>query len=274
MAATSQIAELFNDYDGFTEKFKPKKTTDDCYTPDAIYDVILSFCCDRYGVEPSQVVRPFWPGADYTSEDYAGKVVIDNPPFSIMSKVVAYYIEHGVKFFLFCPGLTAFNPRRYVMELAHVFAGQAIEYENGAKVRTEFVTNLEPAGVVAVTVPGLGAKIKEATDKLRIKSKKQTQKYSYPANVLTAARLSRLAHNGASVAIKANECYSAPALDSQVECGKAIFGGGLVVTDSVADAILAEEKQAKERREVAEHALETVWELSERERSMLEALGQ
>lgn len=23
----------FNDYDGFVEKFKPKKTTDDCYTP-------------------------------------------------------------------------------------------------------------------------------------------------------------------------------------------------------------------------------------------------
>lgn len=23
----------FEDYDGFVEKFKPKKTTDDCYTP-------------------------------------------------------------------------------------------------------------------------------------------------------------------------------------------------------------------------------------------------
>ena len=23
---------LFNDYEGFVEKFKPKKTTDDCYT--------------------------------------------------------------------------------------------------------------------------------------------------------------------------------------------------------------------------------------------------
>lgn len=25
--------ETFNDYDEFTEKFKPKLTTDDCYTP-------------------------------------------------------------------------------------------------------------------------------------------------------------------------------------------------------------------------------------------------
>lgn len=25
--------EKFNDYEGFVDKFKPKKTTDDCYTP-------------------------------------------------------------------------------------------------------------------------------------------------------------------------------------------------------------------------------------------------
>lgn len=25
--------EKFNDYDGFVAKFKPKKTTDDCYPP-------------------------------------------------------------------------------------------------------------------------------------------------------------------------------------------------------------------------------------------------
>ena len=32
---------LFNDYEGFVEKFKPKKTTDDCYTPPAVYDYVL-----------------------------------------------------------------------------------------------------------------------------------------------------------------------------------------------------------------------------------------
>ncbi len=30
---TMSKKEKFNDYDGFVEKFKPKKTTDDCYTP-------------------------------------------------------------------------------------------------------------------------------------------------------------------------------------------------------------------------------------------------
>lgn len=27
----------FNEYEGFVDKFKPKKTTDDCYTPPAVY---------------------------------------------------------------------------------------------------------------------------------------------------------------------------------------------------------------------------------------------
>lgn len=32
--------EVFEDYDGFVNKFKPKLTTDDCYTPQYVYDVI------------------------------------------------------------------------------------------------------------------------------------------------------------------------------------------------------------------------------------------
>lgn len=30
------------DYAGFVEKFKPKKTTDDCITPDAVYEAVLA----------------------------------------------------------------------------------------------------------------------------------------------------------------------------------------------------------------------------------------
>lgn len=29
-----------NTYEEFVDKFKPKKTTDDCYTPGAIYEVV------------------------------------------------------------------------------------------------------------------------------------------------------------------------------------------------------------------------------------------
>lgn len=31
-------------YDAFTEKFKPKLTTDDCYTPEPVYDAIAARC--------------------------------------------------------------------------------------------------------------------------------------------------------------------------------------------------------------------------------------
>ena len=40
MSTTSQNPNLFNDYDGFVEKFKPKKTTDDCYTPPLVYEAV------------------------------------------------------------------------------------------------------------------------------------------------------------------------------------------------------------------------------------------
>lgn len=41
------------------------------------------------------IVRPFWPGGDYEDFDYpTGCVVIDNPPFSILSKIVRFYEDH------------------------------------------------------------------------------------------------------------------------------------------------------------------------------------
>ena len=40
---TSQKKPKFEDYDGFVEKFKPKKATDDCYTPPKIYDEVLRY---------------------------------------------------------------------------------------------------------------------------------------------------------------------------------------------------------------------------------------
>ncbi len=37
-------------YDEFVEKFKPKKTTDDCYTPLEIYEAIKEWVYLRYGI--------------------------------------------------------------------------------------------------------------------------------------------------------------------------------------------------------------------------------
>lgn len=97
---------LFDDnpeYDAFTEKFKPKKTTDDCYTPPLVYDAIRDWACSEYGIDPACIVRPFYPGGDYERFDYPDAcVVLDNPPFSILSKICEFYIDRGIAFFLFC----------------------------------------------------------------------------------------------------------------------------------------------------------------------------
>lgn len=39
----------FEDYDGFVEKFVPKKTADDCYTPPEVYEAVLGYA--KYGVD-------------------------------------------------------------------------------------------------------------------------------------------------------------------------------------------------------------------------------
>lgn len=66
-------------YEEFVEKFKPKKTTDDCYTPEAVYDVIRDYVVEKYGLHGRLVVRPFWPGGDYENFNYPEDcVVIDN----------------------------------------------------------------------------------------------------------------------------------------------------------------------------------------------------
>ncbi len=49
-------------YEEFVEKFKQKKTTDDCYTPTGIYEVIRDWVCEKYNVKKESIMRPFKPG--------------------------------------------------------------------------------------------------------------------------------------------------------------------------------------------------------------------
>lgn len=106
MAATSQNPKLFNDYDGFVEKFKPKKTTDDCYTPEIVYNAIADWVANEYHLNKAEFVRPFYPGGDYERFDYGNKIVVDNPPFSILAQIIEFYSDKEIKFFLFAPTLT------------------------------------------------------------------------------------------------------------------------------------------------------------------------
>lgn len=55
-------------YEELVESAKPKLTTDDCYTPENIYNVVRDYVAERYGLDPETFVRPFYPGRDYQAE--------------------------------------------------------------------------------------------------------------------------------------------------------------------------------------------------------------
>lgn len=129
-------------YEDFVGKFQPKKTTDDCYTPPTIYEIIKDWACKEYGIDPTKIVRPFYPGGDYEEFDYApDAVVLDNPPFSILSQICEFYLGRKIPFFLFAPSLTAFAGKRVCMRMNHIICDCQIVYENGAVVKTSFVTS-------------------------------------------------------------------------------------------------------------------------------------
>lgn len=88
--------EESEEYREFVEKFKAKKTTDDCYTPDNIYEAVAEWVANEYKVDRSKFVRPFYPGGDYQNRHYGkDEIVVDNPPFSILAEIMKFFCEGG-----------------------------------------------------------------------------------------------------------------------------------------------------------------------------------
>lgn len=264
-------------YDEFVEKFKPKLTTDDCATPPLVYDAVLGWVCDEYGIDRSRVVRPFWPGADYQAEEYPeGCVVVDNPPFSILAKICEWYLDRGIKFFLFAPSLTALSGKNVCMRMNHIICDANITYENGAVVKTAFVTNLGDGETILQTAPVLVDAVNEAVKKIRAQQVKTMPKYSYPWHVVTAALLQRYCHYGVEFKVSRSESVRISKLDSQRDTGKAVFGAGLLLSDETAARHEKAANEAVERaatREVKEKAVK-VWPLSDREKEIIKNLGK
>ena len=269
-ALQNEQMTLFSDnpeYDAFVEKFKPKKTTDDCYTPPLVYEAVKNWAVSEYGIDPNKIVRPFYPGGDYERFDYSGgKIVLDNPPFSILSKICGFYLDRGIPFFLFAPGLTAFSGKSVAMRMNHIICDADIVYENGAVVKTAFVTSYG-GDKLARTAPELGRAIKKACDAIRRESVQTVPKYTYPDHILTAAMLQRYSKYGIDFSVRRGQCRWLPKMDAQKAEGKSIYGGGLLLNDSAAAERAAAERAAAER------AAAVVWHLSDRERGIVEALN-
>ena len=252
-------------YDEFIKKFEAKKTTDDCYTPPAVYDAVKKWSVKEYGINEAKIVRPFYPGGDYENYDYSdGAVVVDNPPFSLISKIIDFYQERSVPFFLFCPGLTFFSTMVGRPEITGVIIETNVIYDNGASVPTCFLTNLDDVNVIR-TAPDLNRKIKEIQES----EKASLPKYAYPNEVVNANRLKKLVRAGVKFEIPKNGGHMIRRLDAQRPIKKAIFGAGMLINSERAREFAAAERAAAERAAV-ERA--HVFDLSESERAIISEL--
>ena len=245
-----------DEYNDFLDKFEAKKTTDDCYTPDYVYDAVAEWVGKEYGVHRSDFVRPFYPGGDYQRFSYPDKcVVVDNPPFSIFSQIITFYVEHGVRFFLFGPALTLISSEVTKLCCA-VCAAAAVIYENGASVNTSFVTNLQDD--LIRSAPDLRDAIMEAQDKALAKKRVSMPVYAYPDQVVTAARVNYYSVHHVDFVVRRGEAVKIGELDAMKKAGKSIFGNGYLLSEKA-----AAEKAAAEK-----------WKLSEREWGIVRGLGK
>lgn len=201
-------------YEEFVNKFKPKLTTDDCYTPPKIYSVILDWVKKYYGVN-ERIIRPFNPNDDYKKYDYSNVVVVDNPPFSLLAEIIDYYLDNNIKFFLFAPGLTCFSYLCKNRKVCILPIDVHITYENGAIVNTAFITNLEDNAININTE--LYKLIKNCNED------KSRRKIKHSYDYMCIGNCNKLAKQGVDLKIKSFKEFVRKKDDF------VIFGGGVLL---------------------------------------------
>ena len=244
------------EYDDFIDKFEDKKTTDECYTPKKVYEIILNYLKSKGKINGyEEIIRPFFPNNDYKEVEYKkGSIVIDNPPFSIFSEIVRFYTKREIPFFLFAPHMTVFGHK--VKQVNVIVVGANIIYENGAKVPTSFVSNL--FGNIRVFSDFKLYKDLESLNK----KPASLPKYEYPNEILTVSDLTYMLQKGIEFEVKKQESVYVSKIDDQKKYGKGIFGSGLLIAKDKAK----EKAKAKENR--------IVFKLSKRENELLDKMEQ
>ena len=249
-----------SEYSQFVDKFKPKLTTDDCFTPPAVFKAVEKWVREQYNLGDIENIRPFKPEGDYQAENYEGKVVIDNPPFSILSEIVRWYTAKGVKFFLFAPYLSTL-PIASDCQTTKIITGAEVTYENGAKVLTNFVTNMADTKVLVKIAGSLRERIEEAQPN----ESAELERYKRPKNLKVATDFVYVTKLGHDWELTARDCEFVKNTDGLKAMGKGLYGGGLLVSDKVAEKAAAE-KAAAEKAAI-------IVELSDREKAIVARLN-
>lgn len=226
--------DVFTDYDSFVAKFSKEapKTTDDCFTPPAVYQAVLDWLGTKVDLTGKDIIRPFYPGGNYQATEYTeNSVVVDNPPFSILAQIVDFYLANGVKFLLFAPYLTLFYYANKPVTMI-VVKGKIV-YANGAEVNTGFISNLF-GNVKAMTAKTLSDKIERIFYK-----KPKFITYNWHRNVVRMSDLNMCLVRNKDIIIYDSECAATKQLGFLKSIGKSVYGGCLLVNDAVADRIAA-----------------------------------
>ena len=248
----SQNPIVFRDYDSFIAKFTENpRTTDECWTPQDVYEAVVRYVGTVTDLTGKEILRPFYPGGDYINAEYPDNgVVIDNPPFSMFTKIVRFYSENNIPFFLFGPGMTIFSACRWCTA---VIINGNVEFTNGAKVRLNFASNLY-GDLLAVTAGKLGRAI-AACPSQNVKANLPV--YVYPAALVSVSDMQIIAKGAEDFAIRRDEALIVGTLDNHPKGKRALFGEHLMLKEAAKEA-------AKEPAKRAIHI-----QLSDREKRML-----
>lgn len=243
---------VFRDYESFIKKFTENpKTTDECWTPRDVYEAVVRYVDEVVcPLEGKEILRPFYPGGDYEHAEYPENgVVIDNPPFSMFTKICRFYMAKGVLFFLFGPGMTIMSCCKH--GCTAVFVSEVMTFSNGAKVHCNFASNLF-GNLLAVTAPRLSELLRACPSQ---GEKASLPQYDYPANLLSASDMQIIAKGEEPFAVPREATASIRRLDN-MSGGKGLFGDHYLLSDELATAkerakaVIAEELSARERKVV------------------------
>ena len=246
---------VFHDYESFVAKFADNpKTTDDCFTPQDVYEAVVRYVGTVVDLTDKVILRPFFPGGDYEHAHYPDNgVVIDNPPFSIFTKCCAFYSAHRIPFFLFGPGLTITSCCKYCTA---VIVADQITFENGAKVKCNFASNLY-GDTIITTAPLLNQYIVACKSQ---DTKVNLPKYEYPDEILSVSDMQTICRGGLDFAVLRSESAVVRDIDRHPK-GSGLFGDHLMLSAAKAAAKASAQNVIK-------------IELSPRERRLVEELGK
>lgn len=245
-------------------------TGDECYTPPAVYDTVLEYAVERYHLQGKHIVRPFVPSGNYQQYVYdQNDVVIDNPPFSMTTKITKWYVNHNIPFFLFVNGLYGVSLSRGLHGKATVIVTNAnvsfYNEGNEKRIKLGFVTNLEPKNIIIRGDATL-------TNRLNgLITKKSFKRFRYPDNFLKNNDILAALQRNVELKLTTDNCRFEDNLDyhkAQMHAKQQrfeTFGGGYLVND----------KLYNEFKESLKHDLPGTYRvtLSTREQKLIEQLN-